>query len=37
MTLEQVAVGVQILAIAVIGLSACILPLLYSLWKNRKK
>jgi hypothetical protein len=37
MTLEQVAVGLQILAIAVIGLSACIAPMLYSFWKNKKK
>jgi len=36
MTLEQVAAGLQILAIAVIVLSACIAPLLYSFWKNRK-
>ena len=36
MTLEQVAVGLQVLAIVVIVMSACIAPLLYSFWKNRK-
>ena len=36
MTLEQVAVGLQVLAIVVIIMSACIAPLLYSFWKNRK-
>jgi hypothetical protein len=36
MTLEQVAVGLQVLAIIAIVMSACIAPLLYSFWKNRK-
>ena len=36
MTLEQVAVGLQIVAIVLIVLSACVAPLLYSFWKNRK-
>lgn len=37
MTWEQIAVGLQIVAIVAIVVSACVAPLLYSFWQNRKR
>ena len=36
MTFEQIAVGLQLFAIAAIVVGACIGPLLYVMWQNRK-
>ena len=37
MTFEQIAVGLQLAAIVAIVVGACIGPLLYVMWKDRKK
>lgn len=36
MTWEQIAVGLQIAAIGAIVIGACIGPLLYTMWRDRK-
>jgi len=36
MTFEQIAVGLQLLAIVTIVVGACVGPLLYVMWQNRK-
>ena len=36
MTFEQIAVGLQLFAIAAIVIGACVGPLLYVMWQNRK-
>jgi hypothetical protein len=36
MTFEQIAVGLQLFAIAAIVVGACIGPLLYVMWQNKK-
>jgi hypothetical protein len=37
MTFEQVAVGLQLFAIVAIVVGACLGPLLYTMWRDRKK
>lgn len=36
MSWEQIAVGLQLFAIVAIVLGACVGPLLYTMWHNRK-
>lgn len=36
MSWEQIAVGLQIAAIMAIVIGACVGPLLYTMWQNRK-
>ncbi len=36
MTFEQIAVGLQLAAIVAIVVGACVGPLLYVMWQNRK-
>ena len=36
MSFEQVAVGLQLFAIVSIVVGACLGPLLYTMWQNRK-
>jgi len=36
MSFEQIAVGLQLFAIAAIVIGACVGPLLYVMWQNRK-
>jgi len=36
MSWEQLAIGLQLFAIASIVVGACIGPLLYTMWQNRK-
>lgn len=36
MTWEQIAVGLQLTAIAAIIIGSCLGPLFYSMWKERK-
>lgn len=36
MSWEQIAVGLQLFAIVAIAVGACIGPLLYVMWQNRK-
>jgi len=37
MSFEQIAVGLQLAAIVAIVVGACVGPLLYTMWKDRKK
>jgi hypothetical protein len=37
MTFEEIAVGLQLAAIVAIVVGACIGPLLYVMWRDRKK
>ena len=36
MSWEQIAVGLQLFAIVAIVVGACVGPLLYTMWQNRK-
>ena len=36
MTFEQIAVGLQLFAIVAIVVGACVGPLLYVMWQNKK-
>ena len=36
MSWEQIAVGLQLAAIVAIVVGACVGPLLYTMWQNRK-
>lgn len=36
MTFEQIAVGLQLVAIVAIVVGACVGPLLYVMWQNKK-
>lgn len=36
MTFEQIAVGLQLFAIIAVVIGACVGPLLYTMWQNRK-
>ena len=36
MSWEQIAVGLQLVAIVAIVVGACVGPLLYTMWQNRK-
>ena len=37
MSFEQIAVGLQLAAIVAIVVGACVGPLLYVMWQNRKQ
>ena len=36
MSWEQIAVGLQLFAIIAVVIGACVGPLLYTMWQNRK-
>jgi hypothetical protein len=37
MTWEQIAVGLQLFAVAAIIIGSCLGPLVYTMWKDRKE